>query len=126
MPNVLKRAAEWLHTRRHDHMTITVTYTRHGQQQGSTLKATVGRTGADQLIESNLVTSAGIRDYIFRTVDFLNQSGVLVPPKPLDTISEGAGAVWQVVEISGEPAWRYSDEYRTAIRVHAISNQVAS
>ena len=97
-------------------MANSVVYTRLGEA-GVTIKATIGNTAAEKLAESELVTSAGVRDYLFRTIDFL-VAGVFTPPARLDTVTEADGATWEVVEVAGEPVWRYSDEYRNAIRVH--------
>lgn len=116
MANVLANAAAWLHTQRQANMAADVTYTRLGGSSVA-LKATIGRTDAELLAESELVSSAGIRDFIFRTADFIS-AGEFIPPGRLDLIEESDGAKWQVVELSGEPVWRFSDEYRNAIRVH--------
>ena len=116
MANFLASAATWLHGQRHSNMSSSVTYTRFGGAP-QTMAATIGRTDAERLGESELVTTAGVRDYIFRTIDFL-VDGVFVPPDRMDSIAEADGATWEVVEVAGEPVWRYSDEYRNAIRVH--------
>lgn len=116
--NQLSNGARWMHARRHEALSSSVLYTRASGNQ-KVIRATIGRTGADQLAESELITSGGIRDYLFRTCDFFI-NGVFVPPAPRDVIKECDLQIWDVAEIGGEPCWRYSDEYRNAIRVHAV------
>jgi hypothetical protein len=123
--NVLARAARWLHKKRDEFLVIQVAYRRGGVGQVRALRATIGQTGADQLVEGYFVTSEGIKDYLFNTSDFI-VGDVFQPPQLLDTITEPDGQAWQVVEIGGEPCWRFSDEYENAIRVHTVSEQVAS
>ena len=98
-------------------MTVAVTYTRAIGGAELEINATIGRTDAVNLQESELVSSGGIRDYLFRAEDFI-VSSAFVAPRRLDTVTEADGTVWEVVEVPGEPVWRYSDQYKNAIRVH--------
>jgi len=121
---MLADAASWLHNQRHDHLSSPVTYYRaaentQGSPSGTTLQATVGRTAADQLAVDQWISSAGVRDYLVRSQDFTTAS-VLVPPASRDWIRDADGTEWEVAEIGGEPCWRFSDEYKNALRVHTI------
>lgn len=119
MADLLKQGTAWLNTTRRAKMASSVTYRRGGSGNGFSVAGTVGRTGADQVVESDLINSAGIRDWIFSAADFfVSQS--FVAPAPLDTIEEADETLWQVTEIAGEPCWRWSDDHRQAIRVHVI------
>jgi hypothetical protein len=69
--------------------------------------------------EGDLISSGGIRDFIFTAADF-NVASVFTPPVPRDTVEDADGLLWQVAEIGGEPAWRYSDAHKHSIRVHVI------
>jgi hypothetical protein len=118
MPNLLASGAAWLHSQRHDHLTETVIYRIGGTGSGTELQATRGRTGADQLIHDQLITSGGIDDFLFLAADFDLAAD---PPRPRDTIEDTDGKLWEVAEIGGEPCWRHSDPHRNAIRVHVVS-----
>lgn len=117
--DLLAAAAEWLHGQRVEYLTTTVGYRRQGSATVLNLDATIGRTDAKLLRASEMTTSAGIRDYLFATSDFVSGSD-LVPPAKRDQIIEPDGTTYEVAELPGEPAWRFSDEHRNAIRVHAV------
>lgn len=117
--DLLAAAAEWLHGQRAEYLTTTVGYRRQGSATVASFEATIGQTDAKNLPASEFVTSAGIRDYLFRTADFVSGSD-LEPPAKRDQIIEPDGTVYEVAELPGEPAWRFSDQHRNAIRVHAV------
>ena len=119
MSDILKSGAAWLNTIRAAKMATNVTYRRGGVGSGIVMPGTVGRTEADQVIDATMISSAGIRDFIFSTTLFLID-GTFAEPKLGDTITEDDGAVWRVVEIGGEPAWRYSSAFKDSIRVHVV------
>jgi len=119
MSDLLKSGAAWLNATRAAKLASNVTYRRSGVGAGVTLAATVGRTEADQVTEGDLISSGGIRDFIFTAADF-NVASVFTPPVPRDTVEDADGLLWQVAEIGGEPAWRYSDAHKHSIRVHVI------
>jgi hypothetical protein len=119
LSDLLKSGAAWLNATRAAKLASNVTYRRGGSGTGFTLAGTVGRTEADQVAEGDLISSAGIRDFIFTTSDF-DVSSVFTPPAARDTVEDEDGILWQVAEIGGEPCWRYSDAHKNAIRVHVI------
>lgn len=119
MADLLKSGAAWLNATRAAKLASNVTYRRGGSGSGFTLAGTVGRTEADQVVDGELVSSGGIRDYIFSTSSFVTSS-VFNPPEARDTVEDADGLMWQVAEIGGEPAWRYSDAHKNSIRVHVI------
>lgn len=116
---LLERGSKWLHEQRHERLSVTVTYRRAGQASGVSLLATIGNTSAENLVETELVTSGGVRDFIFRSEDFV-AVGVFDAPRPRDQIIEADGTTWEVAEIGSEPCWRWSDHYRYAVRVHCL------
>lgn len=119
--NLLAHGAAWLHTQRHSHLTDLVVYRVGGNGSGTEKQATRGRTGADQMIQDQLITSGGIDDFIFAAADFDLDA---TPPAPRDTVTDADGFLWEVAEVGGEPCWRYSDQHRNAIRVHVVQSAV--
>jgi hypothetical protein len=114
---MLKRGAAWLHARRHGRLSESVSYQRVGATEPTALLATRCRTVTDQVAEDQILVSGQTLDWIFRTEDF---EGALGPfPEPRDTIT-ASGVIFQVAGIGGEQAWRFSDEYDNAIRVHTV------
>ena len=123
MPNLLANAATWLHGLRHASLAETITYQRISGGTALSIQGTKGRTAGELLVESEWSGSAGVMDWILRTTDFGPDKGSFRPPALRDTITEADGTVWDVVEIPGEPVWRYSDTFRNAIRVHVVQQQ---
>jgi hypothetical protein len=109
---------QWLHQQRHEKMSVAVSYQRIAGGSALSLQGTRGRTDNDQGQVGELVTAAVVDDWLFRADDFIT-GGTFVPPAKRDTVTETAtGKVWEVVELPSEPVWRYSEQYRNAIRVH--------
>jgi hypothetical protein len=118
MPDVLEKGLAWLDDQRHAHMTRTVVY-----QRGSDaveIAATIGRTEFEQVDEHGIVHRVQSRDFLVRAAD-LTLAGTPTLPKAGDRIRETVGAqtfVYEVMAPGNEPPWRYSDPYRTALRIH--------
>ena len=88
-----------------------VVYRRLGGEALS-VKAVVGRTVFRSTDESGIWTRVETRDFIVgkALIDFEPQVG--------DEI-EFLGSTYEVLAPSGEPAWRWSDAFHTAYRIHA-------
>ena len=88
-----------------------VVYRRLGGEPVS-IKAVVGRTVFRSTDESGIWTRIETRDFIVgkALIDFEPQVG--------DEI-EFLGSTYEVLAPSGEPAWRWSDAFHTAYRIHA-------
>ena len=88
-----------------------VVYRRLGGE-ALTVKAVVGRTVFRSTDESGIWTRIETRDFIVgkALIDFEPQVG--------DEI-EFLGSTYEVLAPSGEPAWRWSDAFHTAYRIHA-------
>lgn len=119
MPNLLANAMTWLHAERQAKLAESVSYQRIAGGAALSIQGTRGRTAGEKLIESEWSGSAGVMDWIFRAEDFI-VSDEFTPPALRDTVTESDGTIWDVVEIPGEPVWRYSDTFRNAIRVHVV------
>lgn len=60
-------------------------------------------------------------DFLIATAD-LKLANVLTLPQRGDKIVETLGSAtytYEILELNGEPAWRYADEYRQQLRIHA-------
>ena len=88
-----------------------VVYRRLGGDS-KTVKAVVGRTVFRSTDESGIWTRIETRDFIVgkALIDFEPQVG--------DEI-EFLGNTYEVLSPNGEPAWRWSDAFHTAYRIHA-------
>ena len=88
-----------------------VVYRRLGGEPVS-IKAVVGRTVFRSTDESGIWTRIETRDFIVgkALIDFEPQVG--------DEI-EFLGSTYEVLAPSGESAWRWSDAFHTAYRIHA-------
>ncbi len=77
----------------------------------TSIKAVTGRTTFRATDESGVWTRYELRDFIVAA----SQLGL--EPKVGDEI-EWNGARYEVLAQAGEPAWRWSDSYKTAMRIH--------
>jgi len=116
--DLLERASAWLHGQRARHLARLVTYRRDAESVE--LAATVGETvfriddGAGALLR---VES---RDYLVTAADLVLGGSPAVPQRG-DRIRETQGTrvfVYEVMAPGDEPHWRWSDPYRTTLRIH--------
>lgn len=118
MADLLKDASAWLEGRRHEHLTVPVTYTRGAASVK--LLATVGRTVFELRDDYGGVEKTQARDYLVRAEDLV-LDGALALPERGDEVREAEGAqvfVYEVMAPGKEPHWRYSDPYRQTLRIH--------
>lgn len=118
MPDLLEQGAAWLEDQRTRHMSRTVTYLRGGD--GVDLPATIGRTEFEQADEYGVIHRTQARDFLVLAADLV-LGGVPTLPQAGDRIRESVGDqifLYEVMAPGGEPPWRYSDPYRTALRIH--------
>lgn len=102
---------------------VAVVYERPGQftlpltcwvGQEQVTAATVGTTLKPRREDSE-------RDYLIPVAALVTTGGEALTPKRGDRITEslgGADAVFEITPREGEPAWRFSDQQRTRVRVH--------
>lgn len=99
---------------------VTVTYTRDSQGQSVSLTAWVGRTVFRQQPlpgQPGAQVIFGERDYLVPVASLI-LGGVAVLPARGDRITEAGVGTFEVLAPGNEPAWRYSDQTRTVLRVH--------
>lgn len=95
-----------------------ITY-RRGESE-TELTAIVGRTPFEQVNESGVVTRFESRDYLIIATELVIDDEQTLPAIG-DQIREIVGnevQVYKVLEMGGQPHWRYSDQFRTTLRVH--------
>ena len=88
-----------------------VVYRRLGGE-AKTVKAVVGRTVFRSTDESGIWTRIETRDFI------VSKGQMDFEPEIGDEI-EFLGNTYEVLSPAGEPAWRWSDAFHTAYRIHA-------
>jgi len=115
---MLATGSAWLEAQRTAYLSTEVIYDRSGVQV--TLSATVGRTEFEQTDDYGIVHRLESRDFLIIAADLV-LSGELTTPQSGDLIRETAGTgsvIYEVMAPGGEPPWRYSDLYRTTLRIH--------
>lgn len=127
MADLLEQGSAFLDRQRHAHMTRPMVYQRGGASVE--VQATVGRTEFEQADDAGLIHRVESRDFIVRSADLDVGEGVTLP-KPGDRIRETSGTsvfVYEVNAPGGETPWRYSDPYRTSLRIHTkhVATEVA-
>lgn len=99
---------------------VTVSYSRPASGQSVSLTAWVGRTVFRQQPQPGATGAQivfGERDYLI-PVAALVLGGLATLPTRGDRITEAGVGTFEVLAPGGEPAWRYSDQTRTLLRVH--------
>jgi hypothetical protein len=119
MSNMLRDGMAWLANKLRTHAGVSVVYRRG--VSSVTVTATVGRTLlqlSDDLGVSRMEWTD--RDYLV-TASALIIGGVAVLPQRGDRVEETAGGktyVYEVMAPGREPVWKWSDEYKTVLRIH--------
>lgn len=118
MGNLLGDGATWLEDQRHTHLTISVEYKR--DPDSVTLLATVGRTIFEQINGMGVLEKYESRDYLVLAGDLILGASPALPVAG-DKIRETQGStvfVYEVMSPGDEPDYRFSDDYRTTLRIH--------
>ena len=118
MGDLLRQGVQWLEQQRATHCSSPVTYRRpsagSGQATEAVIEATFGRTRYEVEDEHGLRVGAEV-------IDFLVSAEVFAPmfgePEAGDQIVTD-GVVYEVMDLAGQGHWRWSDPYRTTMRIH--------
>jgi hypothetical protein len=124
MIDLLARGAAWLDQQRRDFAARLVTYSRGSASV--TVRATAGRSEFDNTDREGFLTRIETHDEII-TVSDLKLDDVSIEPLPGDIITvtlNGSSVAFEVRNIGSEPCWRYTDQYRTAFRIHTKESSV--
>lgn len=121
MADFLEEGVAWLSDKAREDMSRPVTYSRGGMRLED-IQATIGSTLlslSDDLGGTKIERTD--RDFLIAAED-MQYLGKLVVPERGDVITEIHDDVtytYQVMAPSPEPVWRWSDQYRTTMRIHA-------
>jgi hypothetical protein len=118
MVDLLQQGAQWLADQQRRFAAQAVTYVRGADT--AELLATVGSTTREQADEYGVLQRVEMRDYLVPAEDLV-LAGQLTEPRSGDRIREtrdGRTFVYEVLAMAGEPPWRWSDPYRTTLRIH--------
>ncbi len=109
MGDLLRQGSQWLESMRETHLSSPVTYQR--DVVSYSVNGTFGRTSYEVADDYG----ATIQTHV---VDFLILGASLpLEPEPADVIVADARK-YEVMNLGGEGCWRWSDPYRTTMRIH--------
>jgi hypothetical protein len=118
MGNLLERGAAWLALQLQKHAATPIVYMRGNEQVE--LQATIGRTEFEVEDVSGFLQQFQSRDYLFPAAALM-LGGSVTLPKIGDRIAERQGGhtyLYEVLAPGRAPHFRFSDEFRTLLRVH--------
>ena len=127
MVDLLQKGMAWLEAQRTKFMTQSVVYQRGGEAGGAVeVLATIGTTTFNVDDGGGALLRIESRDYLISVADLIiGETPIL--PKRGDRIRETSGGqvfVYEVVGPGDEPCWRWSDAYRTTMRIHAKQTEI--
>jgi hypothetical protein len=114
MADLLEKACTWLGGMQSAHLSHLVTYCR--ANDSVQVAATVGKTTFDIDDGYGVIERWESRDFLISAAAL-----TLGLPQPGDKVKEtsaGGTLVYEVLAPGKEPCWRYSDPYRTTLRIH--------
>lgn len=110
MGDLLRDGLAWLEQQRSAHMTSPVTYRRAGQADAS-VQATFGQTDYEVADDYGATIKAHVVDFMIMGDELGSE------PQAGDRIVAD-GVIHEVMALGGEGCWRWSDPYRTTMRIH--------
>ena len=112
MGDLLRQGSRWLEQMRTSHCSSPVTYRRGGTQL--TVNTTSGRTQYEVGDDFGLRVGAEVMDFLILADEL---SPTFEQPQAGDQIVADA-VVFEVMSLAGQGHWRWSDPYRTTMRIH--------
>jgi len=113
MADLLRDGLAWLEQQRTAHMTSPVTYRRAGQA-GTSVQATFGKTDYEVADDYGATIRTHVIDFLILAEAFSTEG---FEPQAGDQIVAD-GRIYEVMNLAGESCWRWSDPYRTTLRIH--------
>ncbi|MGC9455255.1 MAG: hypothetical protein ACP5HU_10380 [Phycisphaerae bacterium] len=110
--DLLRHGSQWLAAQLAAHAASQVTYRRADTEL--VLSATFGRTEYEVEDDYGLRVGAEVTDFLILAADFIPTFG---EPEPGDQIISD-GVAYEVMALAGQGHWRWSDPYRTTMRIH--------
>ena len=114
MGDMLKNGMTWLETQRTAHLAGPAEYRRAGQE-ALTVNATFGQTTYEVTDEYGLRVEAHMTDFLILADELWP---AFEEPQTGDQIVV-EGRLYEVIELSGQGHWRWSDPHRQTLRIHA-------
>lgn len=115
MADMLADAAEWLAGQMPDYLGQTVTYRRGGASVSLAATKAPVRRQTDPTFGLLIPDEC---DWIIKASLLVLNSATVEPREITDTIEEANGKRWQVMPSEGEAAYRQSDPFGNAWRIH--------
>ena len=112
MGDLLRQGSRWLEQMRVTHCSSPVTYRRGGTTL--IVNATSGRTQYEVADDVGLRVGAEVMDFLVMADELLPTLG---NPQAGDQIVAD-GALFELMNLAGQGCWRWSDPYRTTMRIH--------
>ncbi len=112
MVDLLRSGSEWLEQQRTAYMTSLVEYRRG--EDSCELNATYGRTEYEVEDDYGIKVGAQVVDFLILAEAF---SPTFDRPEAGDVIVAD-GVVYEVMSLTGQGHYRWSDPYRTTMRIH--------
>lgn len=120
MTDLLQQGTRWLEQQREAHLSSPVIYVRGSHE--AEFMATYGRTDFETDDETGLRVQGHVTDFLICAGFF---TPVFGHPEPGDQIRAGS-RVYEVMDISAQGCWRWSDPYRVTLRIHSRDVGAAS
>ena len=112
MPDLLRDSASWLAQQRGDHLTSLVVYER---SDGLIINVPATKGKTDYEVGDASYSGATLRAHV---IDFLITSEVLGFDPQAGDVIVADGRRYEVMDLAGQGAWRWSDPYSTTYRIH--------
>lgn len=125
MTDLLATGVAWLHQQREAKLVKSVTYCRGASQV--TIDATKAKTDTQVVNAEGVEVRGQVDDWIIKPSELVID-GVTVFPQQGDRIRDTIDSQTVVYEVAKGPdgvAWRYTDNFRLAIRVHTVRAAIA-
>lgn len=123
MADLLADAAEWLRTQRKAYMSQSIVYAQDGTTY--TLTATKAETRFETDTGDGVLLSGRQVDWLIDAADLVAGFGANTIPEAGDRIQAGTGAAakqYTVVQLGGEPVWRWHDRQNKTYRIHTVES----
>jgi len=124
---VLRNGLSWLTAILQQQAAVSVTY-RRGSDETAGITAIVGRTEFEATDDEGGVLRSQSRDYLIAPADLVID-GSQTLPNVGDKILETVGSethLYEVLTLGVEGHWRWSDPFRTLMRIHTRQVEVQS
>lgn len=97
---------------------VDITYTRPGEPDLSVALWVVPGRSSHEVVQSNMVVEqVQSLDFIVKASEFILDGAVTLPQSG-DYCEDEDGSVHSLLNVGGEPAWKYTDQTKQFIRLH--------